>query len=84
MSEGCKLIGYVRKSPGKESTQTRLRLLGSMVDKLMKASSVDMVFGSYSSSSYEPFVKRDTTRTTVIPRTAGNTQGNTAKYYENS
>ncbi|KAG1148636.1 hypothetical protein G6F37_010583 [Rhizopus arrhizus] len=40
----------------------------------MKASSVDMVFGSYSSSSNEPFVKRDTTRTTVIPRNAGNTQ----------
>ncbi|KAI8874985.1 hypothetical protein K501DRAFT_162898, partial [Backusella circina FSU 941] len=75
---GCKIIGYVRKSPGKESTTTRLRLLESMVDKLMKASSVDMVFGSYSSASNEFFVKRDTT-TTVIPRTKGNTQGNTAK-----
>ncbi|KAI8062348.1 uncharacterized protein B0P05DRAFT_246471, partial [Gilbertella persicaria] len=84
ISEGCKIIGYVRKSPGKESTTTRLRLLESMVDRLMKASSVDMVFGSYSSASDELFVKRDTTTTTVIPRTEGNTQGNTAKCYEDS
>lgn len=55
-----------------------------MVDKLMKASSVNMVFGSYSSASDELFVKRDTTTTTVIPRTTGNTQANTAKYYEDS
>ncbi|ORE01454.1 hypothetical protein BCV72DRAFT_217268, partial [Rhizopus microsporus var. microsporus] len=65
---GCKIIGYVRKSPGKESTTTRLRLLDSMVDKLMKASSVDMVFGSYSSTSDELFVKRDITTSTVIQR----------------
>lgn len=81
ISEGCKIIGYVRKSPGKKSSTTRLRLLESMVDKWMKASSVDMVLNSYSSASDEPFVKRDTTTTAVIPRTTGNTQGNTAKYY---
>ncbi|KAG2206319.1 hypothetical protein INT47_007333 [Mucor saturninus] len=74
ISEGCKIIGYVRKLPGKESITTRLRLLESMVDKLVKASSVEMVFGSYSSASDEIFVKRDTTKTTVIPRTKGNTQ----------
>ncbi|KAG1444228.1 hypothetical protein G6F56_010383 [Rhizopus delemar] len=74
ISKECKIIGYVRKSPGKESITTRLRLLESMVDKLMKASSVDMVFGSYSSASDELFVKRDTTTTIIIPRTKGNTQ----------
>jgi hypothetical protein len=39
ISEGCKIFGYVRKSPGKESITTRLRLLESMVDRLMKTSS---------------------------------------------
>ncbi|KAI9020037.1 hypothetical protein CLU79DRAFT_817658, partial [Phycomyces nitens] len=58
--EGSKIIGYVRKSPGKESTTTRLRLLDSMRDRLMTVSSVDMVFGSYNSASDDLFVKRDT------------------------
>ncbi|KAI9475992.1 MAG: hypothetical protein EXX96DRAFT_506828 [Benjaminiella poitrasii] len=71
---GVKLSDMLRKSPGKESTPTRLRLLESMVDKLMKASSVGMVLGSYSSASDELFVKRDATTTTIISRTTGNTQ----------
>ncbi|CAO0803269.1 unnamed protein product [Mucor circinelloides] len=74
-SEGCTLIGYIRKLPGKKSARSRRQLLDSMVDKLTKNSSVDMVFGSYSSSaSDELFTKRDTTTTTTAtPRTKGNT-----------
>ncbi|KAI9263928.1 hypothetical protein EDC94DRAFT_493395, partial [Helicostylum pulchrum] len=53
------VIGYVRKSPGKEDVSTRLRLFDSMVDTLIKDSSVDMVFVSYSSTSKQPFADRD-------------------------
>ncbi|KAL0075661.1 hypothetical protein F4703DRAFT_1920233 [Phycomyces blakesleeanus] len=46
---------------------------------LMKASSVDMAFGSYNSASDKLFVKCDITTTTVILGTTGNTQGNTTE-----
>ncbi|KAI8053587.1 hypothetical protein BDF21DRAFT_350020, partial [Thamnidium elegans] len=59
-NEDHKIIGYVRKLPGKESAATRLRLFNNMVDKLTEASSVSDVYGSYSSRAYEPFAERDT------------------------
>ncbi|KAI9475650.1 MAG: hypothetical protein EXX96DRAFT_273436 [Benjaminiella poitrasii] len=71
INKGYKLIRYVRKSLRRESTMTRLHLLESMIDKLMKTSYVNMVFSLYSSASDELFVGHDTTSTTIIPRTTG-------------
>ncbi|KAI9484941.1 hypothetical protein BDB00DRAFT_773980 [Zychaea mexicana] len=59
---------------GKEDASTRLRLLDSMVDRLIKDSSVDMVFASYSSTSKQPFADRDRTDPIHVPKTSGNTQ----------
>lgn len=73
MSDVCTVIGYVRKLPGKKLPATRLSLLGSMVDKLKKASSVDLVFGSYNSGSNEIFIKLGTITSTATPRTTRNT-----------
>ncbi|KAG0162794.1 hypothetical protein DFQ28_000765 [Apophysomyces sp. BC1034] len=72
--EGYQVIGYVRKSSGKEDASTRLRFLDSMVDRLFNGSSVDMVFESYSSTSKQPFANRDRVNPIHVPKTSGNTQ----------
>lgn len=77
--DGYQVIGYIRKSPGKEDASTRLRLLDLMVDRLFNGSSVDMVFASYSSTSKQPFANRDRTNPIHVPKTSGNTQGNIYK-----
>ncbi|KAI7904051.1 uncharacterized protein BX663DRAFT_432369 [Cokeromyces recurvatus] len=59
---------------GKEDASTRLRLLESMVDRLVQNSSVDMVFASYSCRSKQPFADRDTANPIHVPKTSGNTQ----------
>ncbi|CEG79838.1 hypothetical protein RMATCC62417_14254 [Rhizopus microsporus] len=45
-----------------------------MVDRLIKDSSVDMVFASYSSTSKQPFADHDRTDSIYVPKTSGNTQ----------
>ncbi|KAF7720561.1 hypothetical protein EC973_007491 [Apophysomyces ossiformis] len=72
--DGYQVLGYVRKSPGKEDASTRFRLLASMVDRLINGSSVDMVFASYSSTSKEPIASRDRTDSIHVPKTSGTTQ----------
>ncbi|ORX62873.1 hypothetical protein DM01DRAFT_1330986 [Hesseltinella vesiculosa] len=73
-NDGYQVVGYVRKSRGDEDEGTRLRLLDSMIDRLVTDSSVDMVYASYSCASNEPFANRDHSHTIRVPRTAGNTQ----------
>ncbi|KAL0093957.1 hypothetical protein F4703DRAFT_1964532, partial [Phycomyces blakesleeanus] len=68
------VICYVRKSPGKEDASTRSRLLDLMVDRLIKNSSVNTVFASYSSTSKQPFADSDKTNPIHVPKTPGNTQ----------
>ncbi|KAG2181862.1 hypothetical protein INT44_008678 [Umbelopsis vinacea] len=68
------VIGYVRKSPGKERTSARLSLLASMIERLKEDSSVIKVFGSYSSTSNQRFADRDFVDPVHVPNTLGNTQ----------
>lgn len=69
------VIGYVRTSSGKENASTKLRLLDSMVDRLIKDYSVDMMSASYSSTSKQPFADHDRTDPVHVPKSSGNTQG---------
>ncbi|KAL0082993.1 hypothetical protein J3Q64DRAFT_1810096 [Phycomyces blakesleeanus] len=59
---------------GKEDASTRSRLLDLMVDRLIKNSSVNTVFASYSSTSKQPFADSDKTNPIHVPKTPGNTQ----------
>ncbi|ORX45496.1 hypothetical protein DM01DRAFT_251984 [Hesseltinella vesiculosa] len=56
------IIGYVRKSPGKESTDARASCLQNMVDKLRQRSFASKVFISPVSVSNEPLAERDQPR----------------------
>ncbi|KAG2236192.1 hypothetical protein INT48_003811 [Thamnidium elegans] len=58
-SNGFKIVGYARKSPGDKDKEKRARLLRTMIDKLRSRSLVDKVFVSQSSLANEPFKKRD-------------------------
>lgn len=58
-SNGYQIIGYVRKSHGKEDKESRIRLLQCMTDKLLTRMSVDKVYASPMSHANEPFVSRD-------------------------
>ncbi|ORX52664.1 hypothetical protein DM01DRAFT_1306345 [Hesseltinella vesiculosa] len=58
--DGYTLIGYIRKSPGPESTETRVNLLRSMCKSLEGRSLVDFVFASYSCRASDPIEERDT------------------------
>ncbi|ORX61393.1 hypothetical protein DM01DRAFT_1281015 [Hesseltinella vesiculosa] len=69
-----RVVGYVRKSPGKENKSKRLQLLNLMVDRMVDESTVDMVFASYSSKAKEPIINRDKINGANVPRTSGNTQ----------
>ena len=73
--DGYQVTGYLRKSSGKGDASMRLRLLDLMVDRLIKDSSMDMVFASYSSSSKQPFTDHDRTDPLRAPKTLGSTQG---------
>lgn len=50
--EGYCIIGYARKSKGKEEEEVSLRLLQKMVDSLKNRSLVDQVFTSICSSAF--------------------------------
>ncbi|KAG1453387.1 hypothetical protein G6F46_009266 [Rhizopus delemar] len=57
-----------------ENASTKLRLLDSMVDRLIKDYSVDMMSASYSSTSKQPFADHDRTDPVHVPKSSGNTQ----------
>ncbi|CEP19012.1 hypothetical protein [Parasitella parasitica] len=67
-------VGYLRKLPGKEYANTRFRFMDSMVDRLTKNSSVDMVFELFSSTSKEPSADRDRSNPIHVPNTLGKRQ----------
>lgn len=71
--EGHSVIGYARKSQGKEQEDTRIRLLQLMCNCLKDRSLVDCVFVSYSSNASDPLHLRDKSQETVLAD--GNTQG---------
>ncbi|CAO3684585.1 unnamed protein product [Umbelopsis vinacea] len=58
-ADGYHIVGYARKSPGNEDSETRARLLQEMVERLRSRSLVDRVFISASSSSSDPLHTRD-------------------------
>ncbi|ORX52439.1 hypothetical protein DM01DRAFT_1323617 [Hesseltinella vesiculosa] len=74
--EGFQVIGYARKSIGKEDEDTRIRLLQNMVERLAKRSLVKKVFVSPSSSASEKISARDTNEV-GIARRLKNVDGNT-------
>ncbi|EIE92218.1 hypothetical protein RO3G_17025 [Rhizopus delemar RA 99-880] len=57
--EGYSIIGYARKSKGKEEEEARLRLLQKMIDSLKNRSLVDQVFISICSGALSPIPSRD-------------------------
>lgn len=72
------VIGYVRKSPGSEKPETRIRLLQQMVTNLKDRSLVDTVYVFPSCSSSDPFAARDVgSETAVITKKPENVSGNT-------
>jgi hypothetical protein len=72
------VIGYVRKSPGSEKPETRIRLLQQMVTNLKDRSLVDTFTVSPSCSSSYPFATRDVgSETAVIMKKLENVSGNT-------
>jgi hypothetical protein len=76
--EGYCIIGYARKSKGKEEEEVRLRLLQKMVDSLKNRSLVDQVFTSICSSASSLISSRDLNCDKSIEKLEkvnGNTQG---------
>jgi hypothetical protein len=57
--EGYDLIGYIRKSKGKNNDATRIRLLEAMATRLRERSSVRTVYASPFSNSSDTGKKRD-------------------------
>lgn len=52
-------MGYVRKSYGNENKDTRIRLLQSMIDKMLERLLFDKIYASPMSHADEPFSSRD-------------------------
>ncbi|CAO3626032.1 unnamed protein product [Mucor hiemalis] len=71
--EGYNIIGYARKSKGKETEETRVKLLKLMCDCLKNRSLVDRVFVSYSCNASDPLSSRAKNQKVVLKD--GNTQG---------
>ncbi|KAI9480715.1 MAG: hypothetical protein EXX96DRAFT_481645, partial [Benjaminiella poitrasii] len=65
-NDGYKVVGYVRKSLGNESNETRLRLLRLMRDCLKGRSLVESILVSFSSKANKPMNKRDKPQTAVL------------------
>lgn len=77
--EGHTIVGYVRKSPGSETNETRIRLWQTMIERLKNRSSVNEVFGSPCSKASEPLEERDKKKNGYVMSKldlAGTTQGN--------
>ncbi|KAI8067027.1 uncharacterized protein B0P05DRAFT_208143 [Gilbertella persicaria] len=57
--QGCTIIGYARKSTGRNDEENRKRLLNSMVQCLKERSLCDTVFVSWSCSAAANIASRD-------------------------
>lgn len=57
--QGCTIIGYARKSTGRNDQENRKRLLNSMVQCLKERSLCDTVFVSWSCSAAANIASRD-------------------------
>lgn len=77
--EGHTIIGYIRKSPGKEPDDRRRKLLNSMSSNLKERSLVDVVFASPCSQASDPMESRDLKEHPLLNQidAAGSTQGET-------
>lgn len=75
--EGHIIIGYIRKSPGKEPDDKRRQLLKAMSLNLKERSLVDVVFASPCSQASDPIESRDKKQHTLLDQigVAGSTQG---------
>lgn len=71
--EGYSVIGYARKSKGKETEDTRIKLLQLMCNCLRNRSLVDCVFVSYSCNASDTLHSRDKSQEKELED--GNTQG---------
>lgn len=67
------IIGYARRSRGKESQETIIKLLQLMSNCLKERSLVDCVFVSYSSNAGDKILARDKKQGVGLEK--GNTQG---------
>ncbi|KAG0176926.1 hypothetical protein DFQ29_005460 [Apophysomyces sp. BC1021] len=76
-TKGYEVIGYARKSVGPEDSDTRVRLLQSMIDKLKERSLKSKVFISTSSSASQLFSERDAVKNSEIPRKLVGVEGTT-------
>lgn len=65
-NENFIIVGYVRKSPGEEPIENRVRLLNNMVSKLKDRSLIDIVFASPSCKASDPITHRDVVRDTNL------------------
>jgi hypothetical protein len=75
--EGYEIIGYARKSLGPEDSDTRARLLQSMIDKLKERSLTSKVFVSTSSSASQLFSERDILKDSDVLQKLGGVEGTT-------
>ncbi|KAI7895915.1 uncharacterized protein EV154DRAFT_494181 [Mucor mucedo] len=66
-ADGYEVIGYVRKSHGDEDKDTRIRLLQTMMDKMLERLLVDKIFVSPMSHAGEPFGSRDVNYDIIKP-----------------
>lgn len=57
--EGYELIGYIRKSKGKEKDDVRVRLLETMAIRLTERCSVKAIYASPFSNSMDEIASRD-------------------------
>lgn len=73
--DGATIIGYVRKSPGNEEEETRLRLLKAMIHNLKDRSLVEKIYVSPSSKSSERMIDRDSTTKEPINGSDGRMTG---------
>ncbi|KAI9470121.1 MAG: hypothetical protein EXX96DRAFT_532524 [Benjaminiella poitrasii] len=75
--KGYSIVGYARKSEGKETDKTRYRLLERMVDCLKSRSLVNMVFVSPCCSSSSPLTSRDLKGKSIALEKIAGVHGNT-------
>lgn len=71
--EGYSVIGYARRSKGKETEDTPVKLLQLMCNCLGNRSLVDCVFVSYSCNASDTLHSRDKSQEKVLED--GNTRG---------
>ncbi|KAL7308116.1 hypothetical protein PS15m_012010 [Mucor circinelloides] len=74
--KGYQVVGYARKSIGSEDEDTRIRLLQTMIERLVNRSSVKKIFVSLCSSLSEKNSARDTKELGIVKRLQ-NSDGNT-------